>query len=173
MKKLLLSLAILLAAALLAVPDAHAEIVLGASIGQSDLEIGSFNDDDTGAQFYAGFRFLKFVGLELEYTDFGTFEDNSGGMTDTREITRADIFVLGVIPLSRFEIYGKVGYGYWDGDFTSGGMTQGDDGSDAAYGVGFAVKFVKILAIRIEYEVFETEGIDDLTMASIGLDFRF
>ena len=173
MKKLLLSLAILLTAALLAVPDAHAEIVLGASIGQSDVEIGSFSDDDTGAQFYAGFRFLKFLGLELEYTDFGTFEDNSGGMTDTLEITRADIFVLGVSPLGRFEIYGKVGYGYWDSDSTSGAMTQSTDDSDASYGAGVAIKFAKLIAIRAEYEVFEIEGIDDLTMASIGIDFRF
>jgi hypothetical protein len=174
MKKLLLSLAILLSAALLAAPDAYAEIVLGASIGRSDLKLGNVKDDDKGAQLYAGFHFLKFVGVELEYTDFGKFEDNSGGTTSPLEVTRADLFVLGVIPIGRFEIYGKVGYGYWDGDFqSSGGNPQSDDGSDPAYGVGFAVKFVKILAIRIEYEEFEIEGVDDLTMASIGLDFRF
>ena len=94
-------------------------------------------------------------------------------MTDTLEITRADIFVLGVIPIGRFELYGKVGYGYWDSDFTSGGMTQSTDDSDAAYGVGVAVKFAKLIAIRAEYELFEIEGIDDLTMASIGIDLRF
>ncbi len=173
MKKLLLSLAILLAAAILAVPDAHAEIVLGASVGQSDVETGGFNDDDTGAQFYAGFRFLKLLGLELEYTDFGTFEQGSGASSESLEVTRLDLFVLGVIPLGRFELYGKVGYGYWDSDFRSGGMTQSDDDADKAYGAGVAIKFAKLIAIRAEYEVFEIDGNDDLTMASIGIDFRF
>jgi len=174
MKKILLSLAILLTAVLLAVPAAHAEIVLGASIGQSDLKIGDVKADDTGGQFYGGFRFLKFVGIELEYTDFGKFEHGSGGMTESVEVTRADLFVLGVIPFGRFELYGKAGYGYWDGELRSaGGNPVNDDGSDPAYGVGFAVKFATLLAIRIEYEEFEIDGVDDLTMASIGLDFRF
>jgi hypothetical protein len=174
MKKLLLSLAILLSAAVLAAPDAYAEIVLGASIGRTDLKDGSVKDDDKGAQLYAGFHFLKFLGVELEYTDFGTFEDNTGGVRDTLDVSRADLFVLGVIELGRFEIYGKVGYGYWDSEFRAGGGSpQSDDGSDPAYGVGFAVKFVKLLAIRVEYEEFEIKGIDKLTMASIGLDFRF
>lgn len=174
MKKMLLSLAVLLPAALLAPPAAHAEIILGAGIGQSDVKIGSVKADDTGGQFYGGFRFLKFVGVELEYTDFGTFEHTSGGTTDTLEVTRADLFAVGVIPFGRFEVYGKLGYGYWDGELRSaGGNPVSDDGSDPSFGVGFAIKFVKLLAIRLEYEEFEIDGVDDLTMASIGLDFRF
>jgi hypothetical protein len=174
MKKLILSLAIILSAAALAVPDAQAEIVIGASLGRSDLQDGGVKDDDKGAQFYGGFHFLKVVGVELEYTDFGKFEDNTGGMTDTLEITRADLFVLGILPLGRFELYAKLGYGYWDGEFrAAGGNPQKDDGSDPAYGVGFAVKFARLIAIRVEYEEFEIKGLDDLTMASIGLDIRF
>lgn len=174
MKKLLLSLAIVFTALLLAAPEAQAEIVLGASIGKSELKDGGVKDDDKGGQLYAGFHFLKFLGVELEYTDFGTFEDDTGGGRDTLDVSRADLFVLGVIPLGRFEIYGKVGYGYWDSEFrAAGGSPQSDDGSDPAYGVGFAVKFVKLLAIRVEYEEFEVKGIDKLAMASVGLDFRF
>lgn len=170
----ILSLAMLLAAALLAAPVAHAEVVLGASTGQSDLMIGSVQEDDTGGQLYGGFRFLKFVGVELEYTDFGTFEHSSGGTTDTLDVNRADVFAVGVIPFGRFEVYGKLGYGYWDGELRSaGGNPVKDDGSDPSYGAGFAIKFIDLLAIRFEYEVFDIDGVDDLTMASIGLDFRF
>jgi len=173
MKKLL-PLAILLSAVLLAVPEARAEVILGASVGQSNIEIGSVKEDDSGGQFYAGFRFMKFVGAELEYTDFGTFTHTTGSTTDSVEVTRTDLFVTGVIPFGRFEVYGKLGYGYWDGKTSStGGNSGSDDGYDPAYGVGFAVKFVKILAVRIEYEEFDVDGVDKLSMASIGLDFRF
>lgn len=172
MKKLL-PLAVVFGALLLAAPEARAEIVLGLKVGQSDVKIDSFKDDAQSPQAYGGFRFMKFVGLELEYSQLGKFEDNSGPTNDTLEIDRFDLFVVGVLPISRFELYGKLGYGYWDAKVWRGTLRLGDDGSDAAVGAGFAVKFAGILALRVEYEVFEVEGIDDLTMASIGLDFRF
>lgn len=172
MKKLV-PLAVLFSAILLAVPDARAELILGAKIGQSEMETSSFKDSESTAQFYGGFRFLKFIGLELEWSQLGKFQDTSGTGTTTYEIDRLDLFVVGVIPISRFEIYGKVGYGYWDGTRWTNGVKYGDDGTQPAYGVGFAVKFGGILALRVEYEEFEVDTIDKLTMAAVGLDFRF
>ena len=171
MKKLV-SLAILLSAVLLAVPDAQAEVVLGVKVGQSEIEISSFKDSESTAQFYGGYRFMKFVGFELEWSQLGQFQDTSGP-TSTYEINRLDLFVVGVIPISRFEIYGKVGYGYWDGTRLTTGVNFGADGTEPAFGIGFAVKFAGILALRVEYEEFDVDTIDKLTMAAVGLDFRF
>ena len=155
---------------------AQAGLVVGAALGKDELEGTDFSDTDDSLKAYLGFRFLKFVGLELQYTDFGTFEDTPLGVQTEIELQRLDAFVLGVIPFKGWEVWGKAGYGVWNVDTVVNGTADDDQDSDLAYGVGVAWTFAKFFAIRAEWERFEltTDGEDgDATMTSIGLDIRF
>jgi OOP family OmpA-OmpF porin len=173
-------------------PAAQAEIVAGASIGQANIEYNldddfTFDEGDMGWKIRGGFRFIKFFGLEAEYVNLGKPEDTikdvpTGPATTTdvdleTELTAFDIFAVGVLPLgSRFELFGKVGYVIWDAEIAAknvAGIDEDEDGSDFAYGAGVAIKFASIFALRAEYEIYDAEDTEDVSFASIGLDFRF
>ena len=171
MKKLPLLLAFVVAAFMFS-SDARAKIYFGASIGDATLEedTSGFDGNDTGYKFYGGFRFFKFFGIEAAWEDFGN--PDSGGAN--AEVQRFDVFAVGVIPIKRLELWGKIGVGYWDSKASlSGGGSLNDDGTDTSYGVGIGFELTRMFWIRAEYESFELDDIDDLTMVSIGLDIRF
>src|SRR5262245_43429373 len=70
-----------LALALLSLPTAaRAGIVLGASVGETGVNLSTvdFNASDTSWKAYGGFRFFRFLGLQAEYLDFGNPSDTVG-----------------------------------------------------------------------------------------------
>jgi hypothetical protein len=179
MKKNLLPVALLLC---LFSPAAQAGIFFGASAGESSIEIEQvdleFDDGDTSYKGFFGFRFFKFFGLELSYIDFGTPADRVLSEDIEIDLWAADGSAMGIVPLGkRFELFAKVGYVYWDGEVTvadGGGVeVTDDDGTDFAYGAGVAFKFGKFFALRGEYEIFDIEDTEDVSLASIGLEIRF
>jgi OOP family OmpA-OmpF porin len=156
-------------------PVAHAGIFGGVSVGQaavkySDVD-GTFDDEQTAYKAFVGGRFLKYVGLELSYIEFGEYTDDIGGETIDLDLRALEGAAMGIIPLGkRFEIFVKAGYFYWDAAVPG---EEDETGSDFAYGIGGAFKFAKIFGIRAEYEVFEVDDADDVSMASLGLEIRF
>ncbi len=177
--------AVLIAAAatLLCTPDAHAGFLVGASVGQAGVEIddssSDFDEDDTGFSARVGYRFLKFFGVEAGYVDFGKPEGDVGNNVNLEaDATGFDIYAVGIIPITRLEIFGKVGYFQWDFDTDiSSGSSPSGDGNDLSYGVGIGLHVVGPFHVRAEYEVFQVDVDDvedsELSMVSIGADFRF
>ena len=153
---------------------------VGASAGKTNLQDddlgGSFNSSATTYKVFAGFRFMKFFGIEGGYVDFGSTDDSDAGVDLSVDATAWDAFAVGVIPMGLFEVFAKAGYVRWSSDVKFSGATSGsssDSGSDRAYGVGIALKLVKILAIRAEYERFDVKDTDKADLASVGVAFRF
>ena len=160
----------------LAAPMAHAGFLVGAALGQGNLKASvndiSYDGSDFAWKAYAGFRIVRFVGVELAYRDWGRQVD-SGIIAEATDI---DLTVVGVLPIKKFELYGKVGYALWDLDAAVRdvvGSGTSTDGTDFTWGLGVAWKFIDMIAIRAEYEVFEFDSADDATFWSIGIDFRF
>ena len=171
---ILLSVMCLSAGAALAGP-----IYVGASVGDTTIEASDngfdFNDSDGSYKVFGGFRFLKFLGVEGSYVDFGSPSDSSGGTDVKVDATAWDAFAVGVLPLgSHFEIFAKLGLVVWDTDTAIEGLgSDSDSGTDSTYGAGVAFIFGKHLGVRAEYERFEIENTDKVDMVSIGADFRF
>ncbi|MEE8184328.1 MAG: outer membrane beta-barrel protein [Acidobacteriota bacterium] len=162
-------------------PMAYAGVFIGGSVGQTNLEetdlgIG-FDADDIGFKLFGGKRILKFFSLEGGYIDFGEPDDVL--FTDALEVELFgfDIFAVGTIPLgTSWELFGKLGFIYWEEDktLTTGPVpTSESDGFDAAFGIGLAYKVSEHLLVRGEYEVFDIDGKDDVTFTSVGIEFRF
>ncbi len=174
------------------VPAVQAEIVVGGALGQANVEYDldddfSFDEGDTGWKVYGGFRFFKFFGVGASYIDFGVPEDTLKDVPITQsqtidvdletDITAWDVYAEGVLPLgSRFELFAKVGYVIWDAEIAAknvAGIEDDDSGSDFAYGAGAAIKFAKLFAVRLEYQMFDIEDTDNVNFASVGFDVRF
>lgn len=123
---------------------AHADFLLGATIGQSD--IGSYetfgadlteNDDsDTAYQLFAGWQPLDWLAVTVGYADLGslevagTYDDGEGdiGFTDEIEATAWDVSLVGILAfdrfaaegsfLSRMSAFAQLGLARWDQDIS-------------------------------------------------------
>ena len=125
--------------------DAEKGFYVGVGVGQFNLEIDNldeagdavrdFDEDDTSAKVFAGWRFGPFFALELDYIDFG------GPSTETAEVEVKGFapYLVGTLPLGIFELFAQVGYYFYDFDVSensANGRDFSDSAEDFAYGAG-------------------------------------
>ena len=168
---------------LMAPSDASADAYIGASIGQAGVELDdaslpgmTFNEDDMGWKAFIGYEFglpLVSLGIEGGYVDLGNPSgDVLGSLVDVDADGLSAFGTLGVNlgPLGVFAKYGVIS---WDASITVDGLDAGsDDGSDPAYGVGAKIGLGP-LDIRAEYEIFDIDDTDDVSMVSLGVVWTF
>jgi hypothetical protein len=150
---------------------------LGAGLTQTDfkLSVDGLNDsetlDDNSFKVIAGFRPLNWLAFEANYIDLGSaeFEDGSGVEIDSSAITASALFLaeVGIV-----DFYARAGVAKWDSDFSvpavgGGSISESDDGWEPTFGAGVGVHFGSIGA-RLEYEMFETEALDDFVNNDIS-----
>jgi len=154
---------------------------VGASVGQTTLEADAgarFDVDDRGYKAFLGYRFIRYVGVELSYIDFGTFEDTVDSIGIEASAKAPAVWVVGLLPVhQRLDLFAKLGYNFWNTDLTitEGGVpTSGsENGSDLCYGVGLGVQFTKMFGMRLEWEAFDFGETQDARFGSLGLQFVF
>ena len=152
---------------------------VGASAGQSNTEIdggggATFDGSGTAFKLQGGYRVMKHFGVEADYRDFGSSDDNVGGQDVEVATTSLDLFAVGMIPVGKsWEVFGKAGWSNWNADVTVVGVGSGsDDGTDLAYGVGGSYLMGKF-DLRLEFEQFDIADTDNVTCASVGFNYRF
>jgi hypothetical protein len=153
---------------------------LGASAGQSslsatDLDDVEFDGDATGYKVFAGGRFLKVLGVEGSYVDFGDVQDDSISTAVDAEVTGVTLQGVAYLPLGVADIFIKGGL-FQQSEITltsSGpGAVVSDSGTSAVYGGGLQLR-IKSFAVRAEVEYYEPENIDRLYMVSVGASYTF
>ena len=178
------AMALLVSAMLVAPAESRADAYLGASIGQSGVELDAgtpiqplaFDEEDFAWKAFGGLSFdvaVVNLGLELGYVDLGGPSGDVLGSQVEVDANGFDAFgVLGV-DLGPIGVFAKAGMIAWDTEYTVDGFDAGsDDGSDPAYGIGAKIGLGS-LDIRVEYEVFDIEDADDVTLLSAGLVWSF
>jgi OOP family OmpA-OmpF porin len=170
---------VFVAIACLCVPGAFAKAYVGAAAGQGTTEFDpgvgeNFSASDTSYKMFGGYRVIKWFAVEGDYRNLGSQTDTFGTESVTLDTKSLDIFAVGVVPIGNsFEVFGKAGYSMWDAEISaSTGGSVSDDGNDMAYGVGAAYNFGRV-GVRLEYELFDLPEVDTVSMASLGVDFRF
>lgn len=154
-------------------------LYFGASVGDTSVKVddsaGDFDGSATSYKVYGGYRFMKFFGVEGSYIDFGSPDDSVGGTDVKIDATGWDAFAVGVLPIGdHFEVFGKLGLLFWDTDIhIQGSGSDSDSGNDTVWGLGAAFIFGKHLGVRAEYELFNIEDTDDVSMFSVGAEWRF
>lgn len=176
--------AVLVAFVAFAPAESQAGGYIGGSIGQSYIELDtssltvpqSFDENDFAFKGFVGYEFdltSITLGVEAQYVNFGA---PSGDVLGSQIEVDADgfgAFGTAGLDLGPLGIYAKYGMISWDASFSVDGFDAGsDDGTDPAYGVG--VKFgLASLEVRGEYEIFDVDSSDDVSMLSVGLVWRF
>lgn len=154
---------------------------VGASAAKTDLKVDdlgdSFDLSDTTYKVFAGYRFIKYFGLEGGYVDFGNSSDVSSGIDLSVDATAWELFAVGILPIGEhFELFGKYGYFQWDRHAEASGVStvsDSDSGNNPVYGAGLAFVFGKHFAVRAEYEKYKMSDVENLSQESVGLEFRF
>jgi opacity protein-like surface antigen len=135
-----------------------------------------FDNDDTGYKVIVGYNFgiipLIDLGVEGSYVDFGEINDSTPVGRADAEATGYDAFGVGALTFGPFGVFAKAGAIKWDSKTSLGQTSEKDSGTDAAYGVGARFQLLSF-SIRAEYEVFDVDGVDDLTLASVSALYTF
>lgn len=160
---------------------------IGASVGQGQVEASledpvipdppKFDETDFAWKLYGGYNWVlaKTFGFGIEggYVNFGSPSDDILSLLPVKiEPTALDLFATLGFDIGPVGIFGKVGYAWWDVDVDVAGETFSDDGNDPVYGVGARFNLWS-LEIRGEYEIFDVSDVDDLTLWSVGVVWRF
>ncbi len=147
---------------------------LGASVGRSNVDIKQhpvrIDGDDTGFKLIAGLRPLDWLGVELNYVDFGKAKNS----TYQAEGNAISAFAVGFLPVGPVDLFAKAGLVNSDTKVKLRGLGDAfkSDGTDLAYGVGVQFRLLS-LSVRAEYEVFDVDHLDDLNLFSIGATYTF
>jgi len=145
-----------------------------------DATVDEWDDDDTAYKLFAGYRLNPYLGFELAYVNLG---EPSGAVVPGFNVDAAidgfAPYVVGTIPLGPwFEIYGRLGYYFYDAtygaDTTGFGRIEVDEESeDLVYGAGIGANIGEKLNLRFEYEKFDLEGLDDADALWLTAAWRF
>jgi opacity protein-like surface antigen len=164
---------------------AHADnekgFYVGAGVGQFNVDINDISDvdnaveklddSDTSWKAFAGWRFNPYISLEADYIDFGKPGDNfnATGTSGNYELAVSGFapYLIGTLPLGPVELFGKVGYYYYDVDVkvnidqpTAPDIDSSHSKEDIVYGVGVGITLFEHLNARLEYERLDSTELD-------------
>lgn len=164
--------------------ESQADGYIGGSIGQSYIELDAgtptvpavFDEEDFGWKAMIGYDFnlpVITLGVEADYVDFGAPSGNVAGSqieVDANGFAGFGTVGFNLGPVGVFAKYGVIS---WDASLTIDGFDVGsDDGTDPAYGVGAKFGLASV-EVRGEYEIYDIDGSEDISMLSVGLVWRF
>ena len=170
--------------------DENAGWYLGGGVGQFNAQIDDVDDvdatvddwdnDDTAYKVFAGYRMNNFLAFELDYINLG---EPSGsvvpGMNLDAAVDGFAPYVVGTIPLGNwFEVYGRLGYYFYDATVGVENEIDGraefdEESEDLVYGAGIGAKIGEKLNVRFEYERFDLQGVDDADSLWLTAAWKF
>jgi len=149
-------------------------------VDQLDNTVDAWDEDDTAYKFFAGYRLNPFLGFELDYINLGKPSGASiPGLNTDAAVDGFAPYVIGTIPLGKwFEVYGRLGYYFYDANVrTQDGLNNNaefdEESKDLVYGGGIGANVGEKLNIRLEYERFDLEGLDDADSLWLTAAWRF
>ncbi|MCK5395417.1 MAG: porin family protein [Gammaproteobacteria bacterium] len=151
----------------------HAGGYIGASIGQTDIDVPGF-DDANSLAIYGGYKVNKNFALELSYVDLGESEDDFAPVW-TVEVDGINFSAVGIFPASeQVDLFGKVGMYMWDISVSEAGFGEfySEDGTDLSFGFGAAINLTEQFALVFEYQMFDVDD-EDMTNISLGARLNF
>jgi opacity protein-like surface antigen len=153
-------------------------------VDQTDEAVQRIDDDDNAWKAFVGWRLNPYFAFEVNYVDFGDPSDeleSSGSSGDYQlELSGIQPAIYGTFPLGPVELFGKLGYYFYDVDLRVDLDDLGDDvfRSDTSeealsYGFGAGVTLFDRLHAKLEYEKIDTDVIDDLDAIWLSGAWRF
>jgi len=139
-------------------------------INQTDEAIERLDDSDTSWKAFVGWRMNPYFSLEAAYVDFGRpsdrFETSGSGGDFSAKISGFEPSAIGTLPLGPVELFGKVGYLFYDVDASvdldnGPGFDSSSSEQDFTYGGGVGMTLFERLHARLEYQRIDSSKIND------------
>ena len=122
-----------------------------------------------------------------EYAFAGQVIADPGTVSANLQADDWNAFAVGILPLNeRFDVFAKLGIGYWTADLATSGTFAGrsaqsadSSGTDRIVGLGARFNITARWGIRAEWERFfnvgsaTTSGETDIDFWSLGVQYRF
>ena len=189
------AVALLAAAGALFSTQSLAQVYVGFSAGQSDVDesmvIPGLIDPGPGARvdgkdgafkLFGGYQFNPNFALEAAIVDLGdvSYSGSFAGAPVTGgriQNSGINLSAVGVVPLGeRFVIFGKAGMFLWysEASDVTGGFRfySEEDGADLSVGLGASVAIGQRVSLRAEWERFDMSN-TDVDLVTLGFAFRF
>lgn len=167
---------------------------IGGGVGQFNVQIDDIDDtnnaieklddDDTAWKAFIGWRMNPYFALELAYIDFGApgdrFEGSGSSGDYELDLSGFAPYLIGTFPLGPVELFGKVGYYFYDVDLSADiddplqpDFDSSTSDEDLLYGFGVGMTFFERLNARLEYERIDSHVIDDADAIWLSGAWRF
>jgi opacity protein-like surface antigen len=141
---------------------------VGASIGQSDLDV----DKDTAWKATVGYQINKTFSAEVGYTNLGEVSGNVLGIPVDVEATAWEAIGVGKFPVgNQLSVYGLVGIAMVEVEASSGGISASDDSTELTFGVGAQFDVSRNLGVRAQWQRYGAD--EDIDVISLGVVFKF
>jgi opacity protein-like surface antigen len=141
---------------------------VGASIGQSDLDI----DKDTAWKASIGYQMNRNLSVEVGYTNLGEVSETVLGVTASAEATAWEVIGLYKFPVAnQFSVYGLAGIAMAEVEARAGGVTVSDDSTELTFGVGAQYDVSRNLGVRAQWQRYGAD--EDIDVISVGVVFKF
>lgn len=168
---------------------------LGAGFGRFNLHPQNASDVGNGLEsitnshgdafkITAGYRFLPYLGVEVNYIDFGNpkstfYTSGSDGNYKVHASGFAPMLV-GTLPLGAFEVFGKAGWLYSNNDvklyFNQPGqqvVQSSSHSNDFMWGGGLGVTVMRHLNINAEWDRVRLDNARDSDALWLAAQWRF
>ena len=141
----------------------------------------SCDDKDTAWRIFGGYQFMRYLGAEVAYTDFGKVKASGGGVTAEVKSNAWEVVAVGSYPIgtSGFAPYGKFGIFHGESKGSSNvGVSAKGSGESWTAGLGVRYDIVRNFAVRAEWQRYNDVGGGDVGKAdvdviSIGALYKF
>jgi OOP family OmpA-OmpF porin len=163
----------------LAAEELRSGFYVGAGIAQArfdddEFDFGAIDDEEDTWKLVGGYRFNERFAIEGSYLDFGEAAAPSGlGLNPVAAEAKAfAVQAVGIVPVPFIDLYAKAGLARMDGEARGGNVLAEDKTTEFTFGAGAQWRW-KNLALRAEYEKFDTDVIGDLDLISLGATYTF
>jgi opacity protein-like surface antigen len=126
---------------------------------------------DWAWKLFLGYRFNRFLGLELGYANLGEFDVTLAEETESPEVEGFNLSALATLPLGdQFGLFAKGGGYAWRSHLPLP-LAERDEGVDFTFGGGLMFRFTPHVALRAEWERFRVDS-ERLDLISVGLQVQ-
>jgi OOP family OmpA-OmpF porin len=149
-------------------------------VDQIDNTIDKWDEDDTAYKVFAGYRLNRFLAFEADYINLGKPSGAAvPGFNVDASVDGFAPYVVGTVPLGQyFEVFGRLGYYFYDSnlrqeDALNGRVQFDEESQDLVWGGGIGASIGEKFNVRLEYERFDLERLDDADALWLNAAWRF
>ena len=134
-----------------------------------------FSDGDNAMKVFAGWNFNRFFAVQGDFVDFG---ESSGfvspSVSGTSDVQGFAPSIVGTLPIGPVELFARVGMMFYEVDLNlTGGRLVDESGEDLVWSAGIGIDILDKANLRLEYEEYDIEQLDEADALWLNFAWKF